>query len=67
MLQQNRTLDSDSSMDELDSEDSDNDLVINETANLLVDTADESDSEESDSSNYGDIFTTTRSGRLTTN
>ena len=63
----NRSLDSDSSMDELDSEDSDNDLVLNETANLLGDTAGEGDSEETDSSDYGDIFTTTRSGRLTTN
>ena len=42
-------------MDELDSEDSDNDLVISETANLLADTADESDSGESDSSDYGDL------------
>ena len=33
-------------MDELDSEDSDNDLVSNEAANLLADTADESDSGE---------------------
>ena len=66
----NGTLDSDSSMDELDSEDSDNDVVINETENLSADTsADESESEESDSSekDYGEIFTTTRSGRLTTN
>ena len=57
-------------MYELDIEDSDNEVVINETENLSADTsADESESEESDSSekDYGEIFTTARSGRLTTN
>ena len=69
--QNNLTAGSDISDEELESESSDNDLVIADTADMSMESSTD-DMESNESDNYGDEnieenFTKTRSGRLTTN
>ena len=65
------TVDSDTSDEELESENSDNDLVFGDTADMCMESStDDMESDESDNDddeNVEEIFSKTRSGRITTN
>jgi hypothetical protein len=60
------TVDSDTSDEELESESSDNDLVFDDTADMCTESSTD-DSESEDDENVEEIFSKTRSGRVTTN
>ena len=69
--QNSLTADSDTSDEEFESESSDNDLVFADTADMSMESStDDIESDDSDNSGYEnveEIFTKTRSGRVTTN